>query len=66
MPQPRLEMAHREARSPLDTESRSDDAARMLLYDVPLGHQHDDVSAVEFVPPQVPDELVWAEMLIAP
>lgn len=42
------------------------EAAQVLLYDVPLHALQDDVNVVEFVPPQVPGSLVWAEMLVAP
>jgi hypothetical protein len=42
------------------------EAASVLLYDVPLDALQDDVNVVEFVPPQVPGALVWAEMFVAP
>jgi hypothetical protein len=40
--------------------------ARTLRYAVPLATLQDDVNVVEFVPPQVPGALVWAEMVVEP
>lgn len=39
---------------------------QVLLYEVPLLTLHNDVNVVEFVPPQVSGQLVWAEMLVVP
>jgi hypothetical protein len=42
------------------------EAAKLLLYNVPLAALQDDVNVVEFVPPQVDGSLVWAEFLVVP
>jgi len=38
--------------------------AHVCDYDVPLGMLHDDVNAVEFMPPQIDGTVEWAEILI--
>jgi hypothetical protein len=35
-------------------------------YDLPLELLHDDTNVIEFLPPEVPGELRWAEVLIVP
>ncbi|NQU39172.1 MAG: hypothetical protein HQ523_04395 [Lentisphaerae bacterium] len=48
------------------TDAPPGEVARVLLYEAPLDALQDDINLVEFVPPQVPGALVWAEFIVDP